>query len=184
VLAAVDSIAPIPVAAAASKDPQTAQHQSTQETRTADVDTRAWASNHVAPSAEQIRDLSLLPHAHANWSEGRGLPSTLFSDDGYLTAASNASPESIAKGFLRAHRALFRLSADENGANVLRLTNNWPAIDATPSWSPDGSQLAFTTTINGQIQLFEITADGSGQTQITTNPAVNALPTWCCAQAP
>jgi hypothetical protein len=113
VLAAVDSIAPIPVAAAASKDPQTAQHQSTQETRTADVDTRAWASNHVAPSAEQIRDLSLLPHAHANWSEGRGLPSTLFSDDGYLTAASNASPESIAKGFLRAHRALFRLSVDE-----------------------------------------------------------------------
>jgi len=34
------------------------------------------------------------------------------------------------------------------------------------------------------VQIYEVNADGSGQIQITTGAAVNALPEWCCTQAP
>ncbi|MDQ6714106.1 MAG: Ig-like domain repeat protein, partial [Candidatus Dormibacteraeota bacterium] len=78
--------------------------------------------------------------------------------------------------------AIYVMNAD--GSNVVRLTNNGLAIDATPSWSPDGSQVAFSTTIGNRIEVYVIKVDGSAQTPLTLGPPVNALPEWCCTQAP
>ena len=55
------------------------------------------------------------------------------------------------------------------------MTTN-PAADSSPDWSPDGAKIAFASkrTGNGDIYLI----DGSAQTRLTTNPAVDGEPSF------
>jgi TolB protein len=56
--------------------------------------------------------------------------------------------------------------ADVDGSNVRRLTNN-NYYDAEVSVSPDGQWILFTRQIDGQLDLWKIHPDGTGETQIT-----------------
>jgi TolB protein len=47
-----------------------------------------------------------------------------------------------------------------------------------PAWSPDGSQLVFSVTTQGNSQLFLSNSDGSGLVQLTNNERSNYLPAW------
>ncbi len=51
-------------------------------------------------------------------------------------------------------------------APLLRLTNH-PATDGTPSWSPDGSRIAFTSNRDGKSEIYLMNPDGSGVTRLT-----------------
>ena len=42
---------------------------------------------------------------------------------------------------------------NRDGSDVRRLTNN-PAIDSTPTWSPTGTQIAFTSERTGTPQIY------------------------------
>ena len=59
---------------------------------------------------------------------------------------------------------------DADGGNPRRLTHH-PITDGYPSWSPDGSQIAFDSGRNGgknkDINIFVMDADGSNIKQIT-----------------
>jgi TolB protein len=50
---------------------------------------------------------------------------------------------------------------------------NW-----TPSWSPDGSRLAFASTRSGNVDIWVVKGDGSGLRQLTTHPGADQTPTW------
>ena len=50
---------------------------------------------------------------------------------------------------------------NRDGSNVRRLTNH-PAIDITPTWSPTGTQIAFTSDRTGSPQIYVMGADGLG----------------------
>lgn len=39
-----------------------------------------------------------------------------------------------------------------------------------PDWSPDGSQITYASTRNGDLQIWSMNADGSGKTQVTSDP--------------
>ena len=56
---------------------------------------------------------------------------------------------------------------NRDGSNVRRLTNN-PAIDTTPTWSPTGTQIAFTSDRTGAPQIYVIGVDGSGVRRISS----------------
>ncbi|MBM3934780.1 MAG: hypothetical protein FJ319_10855 [SAR202 cluster bacterium] len=70
---------------------------------------------------------------------------------------------------------LYVMNAD--GTGVQRLTNNDKA-DLNPSWSPDGTQLAFQSNRDGDYEIFVMNADGSEQKQLTSNNRVDSDPAW------
>jgi Tol biopolymer transport system component len=47
-----------------------------------------------------------------------------------------------------------------------------------PSWSPDGSRIAFTSFRNGKGDIYVMNADGSRQRRVTTSPAHDDLASW------
>jgi hypothetical protein len=66
---------------------------------------------------------------------------------------------------------------DPDGANQTRLTNN-PALDLDPSWSPDGTKIAFTSDRDGNFEIYLMNADGSNQINLTNNSANDRSATW------
>ena len=47
-------------------------------------------------------------------------------------------------------------------ARGTRLTNN-AAFDIEPSWSPDGTKIAFASDRDGNSEIYVMNADGSGK---------------------
>lgn len=63
-------------------------------------------------------------------------------------------------------------------SNETRLTNSVGA-DGLPSWSPDGSRIAFNSSRNGDMELYVMKADGSEVIQLTDNPNGRSVwPSW------
>jgi TolB protein len=68
-------------------------------------------------------------------------------------------------------------SADLGGEQVLNLTAD-PAPDRSPSWSPDGTQIAFASRREQNWDLYVMRADGSELRRLTDDPAYDGDPTW------
>ncbi len=62
-----------------------------------------------------------------------------------------------------------------DGDNPRPLTNR---DDIDPTWSPDGSMIAFASSRNGQRQLFVMNADGSNIQQVTDLNNMGGRSTW------
>jgi TolB protein len=85
--------------------------------------------------------------------DGSYLP--VFSPDGkriaFAATAEGASSQDI-----------FVMNVD--GTNLRRVTTH-PDIDTAPTWSPSGTQIAFTSNRTGKQQIYIANADGSGSAQ-------------------
>ena len=69
---------------------------------------------------------------------------------------------------------------DANGQNQQNLTNN-RGNDGSPSWSPDGKRIAFSSYRDGHFQSAEIyvmDADGGNQRILTNNGHADYSPSW------
>ena len=67
---------------------------------------------------------------------------------------------------------------DADGSNVVQLTYN-EALDLLPTWSPDGSQIAYMSTLDGDFEIFVMNRDGSNIVQLTDNlSAFDSHPSW------
>ncbi|MFB0536693.1 MAG: tetratricopeptide repeat protein [Anaerolineae bacterium] len=64
----------------------------------------------------------------------------------------------------------------ENGTNPTRLTTD--ASDNAPAWSPDGSQVAFMSSRDGNWEIYVVNLANPEPRRLTTNPANDGLPAW------
>jgi Tol biopolymer transport system component len=73
------------------------------------------------------------------------------------------------------------INADGSGFKPLTDPNDRAANHA-PSWSPDGSKIAYSSNLarddNGNEEIYVMNADGTGQIQLTDNPANDSFPDW------
>ncbi len=117
-------------------------------------------------------------------SPGRTLPgssgpsSSPFVSPGALPGGSGSIDLSALAG-----RITFSNSTEDiwvvnaNGSGLQRLTTD-PANDFDPSWSPDGSKIAFRSERDGNNEVYVMNADGSGQRDVSRHPTDDWGPTW------
>ena len=74
------------------------------------------------------------------------------------------------------NREIYVMDAD--GPNQVRLTNN-ARFDSAPSWSPDGSKIAFyQSREEGNFEIYVMDADGSNQVRLTNSRSRDRHPSW------
>ncbi len=64
-----------------------------------------------------------------------------------------------------------------DGQKHLQLTTGL-GVDDSPSWSPDGRHLVFSSTVEGKSQIYMINADGKDLERITFTGTHNSAPSW------
>jgi Tol biopolymer transport system component len=63
-------------------------------------------------------------------------------------------------------------------AGQIRRLTTADARDTHPTWSPDGTRIAFMSDRDGDWEIYVMNADGTGQRRITNHPANDLLPRW------
>lgn len=63
-------------------------------------------------------------------------------------------------------------------ANTVGRLTHYEDRDSSPTWSPDGSQIAFRRRIDGNSEIFVMNADGTNIRQLTDDPAFDGDPQW------
>jgi Tol biopolymer transport system component len=66
---------------------------------------------------------------------------------------------------------------DADGSNLKRLTDH-PDDDRWPTWSPDGTRIAFQSDRDGNWEIYLMNADGSGLFRLTENDKKDTEPAW------
>ena len=70
---------------------------------------------------------------------------------------------------------IYVMNAD--GSDIVRMTTA-VGIDIDPSWSPDGSRIAFRSVRDGQDEIYVMNADGSCQRNLSRSPVDDRSPAW------
>jgi len=68
-------------------------------------------------------------------------------------------------------------SMNPDGSGQTRLTNE-VNFDRDPTWSPNGSKIAWETFRTGDLEIFSMNADGTAQTNLTNHPANEDSASW------
>jgi Tol biopolymer transport system component len=64
-----------------------------------------------------------------------------------------------------------------NGSGLRNLTDN-VSYDMDPTWSPDGSQIAFSSGWVRNSEIYVMNADGSRPRRLTDKAASDERPAW------
>jgi TolB protein len=70
---------------------------------------------------------------------------------------------------------IYTIRADGTDRRVVKYTS---ATELSPSWSPDGRQIAFVRLVGSNFEIYRMNADGSGERRLTSHSAIDKQPTW------
>ena len=72
---------------------------------------------------------------------------------------------------------LYVSSVDMANPQVFKITHGG-SHHTNPTWSPDGRQIAFASTLDGTWNIFAINVDGTNRIRLTNDPADDERPDW------
>jgi Tol biopolymer transport system component len=100
-----------------------------------------------------------------------------WSPDGEKIAYASYRDNVIPEGLQEIVPEIYIMNAD--GSGQTRLTDN-SVFDKDPSWSPDGTKIAFSSTRTSlsNSDIWVMNADGSGQTRLTDTTVFDNNPSW------
>ncbi len=124
----------------------------------------------INPESGTVQTLSLTDAITTLFFEGR-----LDWDPSWST--ESADGVRVVWSSLRDFNLELYTASAQNPDDLTRLTDH-PARDWFASWSPDGTQIAFTSDRAGNEDIYLINADGSALRQVTTHPADDIHPAW------
>lgn len=94
-----------------------------------------------------------------------------WSPDGTRIAFASTRDFASTPGNVNDFLELYVMNAD--GSNPVRLTNNTKG-DGQPSWSPDGTKIAFTTQRDGLALIYVMNSNGSNQVNLTQSTTLDS----------
>jgi TolB protein len=96
-----------------------------------------------------------------------------------MTFAPRFSPDGqkIIMSLLRQDGNSNIYAMDLRSRNTMRLTDS-NAIDTSPSYSPDGNQVVFTSDRGGRAQIYKMNADGTNPQRISFGDGTYSTPVW------
>jgi Tol biopolymer transport system component len=132
-------------------------------------------SRHGGNEAQVTRDMNVGP--------------TAVSPTGSM-AASATVPPNVAPARQRVSRSNTRVRAQDDSGDsepeifaigpdgrMKQLTHN-RATDTTPSWSPDGTRIAYASNQDGNFEIYVMDADGRNVMRLTDTKGDDFSPTW------
>lgn len=126
------------------------------------------------------------------WSPDGSQLALCLSDDNYVhtrtfVASSNGSAVTqialntcaadwSSLGRILAERGVRLIAMDPDGTNVDVIYDDLKAFD--PSWSPDGSRIAFMCGVYRHADICTVSADGTGAENLTNSRRIDWSPSW------
>jgi dipeptidyl aminopeptidase/acylaminoacyl peptidase len=69
-------------------------------------------------------------------------------------------------------------TTDSNGQDVRQVTSFGGPGAGSPRWSPDGTSIAFDSTVGGRAGIYVVAASGGAARRITSTEASGVRPSW------
>ena len=63
------------------------------------------------------------------------------------------------------------------GGGEVALTSS-DGKNQAPSWSPDGTQILFESSRDGDVEIYVMDVSGANETPLTTNDSLDEHPDW------
>jgi len=138
-----------------------------------------------SPDGRQIAFVSGRDHAGTNAND-----LYVMNVDGTNVTRVTEQPGGILLPSWDPHSRRIAFSLDDDGPNAgiyfvsletlgqTRVTTHTLSLDNGPSWSPDGTQLAYSCEVGGPLQVCVVNADGTGRVQLTTGLRSHSEVRW------
>jgi TolB protein len=73
---------------------------------------------------------------------------------------------------------VYTIAADGTDLHPVATTGPQLSHEESPAWSPDGTRIAYTSTRDGNQELYVADVDGARAMRVTHDPAIDAHPAW------
>jgi TIR domain/WD40-like Beta Propeller Repeat len=145
------------------------------ETRTAADQTATATQWKLTPTIDShATALAQLAKTNAIETQ-RAISLTAIAANRTATPTSNTRAVVTDQIAFRSNSNIYLMNAD--GSNQSDLTNS-QEINFAPAWSPDGSQIAFTSDRDGNNGIYVMNANGLNLHKITNDNTIAAWPAW------
>src|SRR5262249_55541269 len=109
--------------------------------------------------------------------DGSGLVRLAYTNADDTTIGASWSPDGKLIGFSKTvrDRDIYVIAPDASQEREITFSRG---VDEDPTWSGDGSRIAFETNRNGNFDIYSVAADGTDSQQLTNGPENETDPAW------